>query len=371
VSETNDEVEDVPRSPDPPAAGRREPSTPDPASSRSPESYERLASPVLRAAWLLRTSAIVGVVSSALGALVVPGLHGVASDATIQRWERISAAVGYAMAFLLAGLLLTGAFDLSRTRKVGLVPRALLFFGAPGVLAMLVPAFARPLTNVGSLILVIASLLVVVGGASSGLRSAHTRALAVVQLVLGFAALARVVAWLVSVLFSDNVRAWVVGQTFNSAGIVAEGAAQMLAVAWLSTRRRMASSAVTAVALTGAFLLVWIAGRAGESSPAWQLVLRSGIASQTSAHGALGALEAFFVTASVLLALGCALVPRQLTVVTCGLALALLGRGAFDVPLRALAATAAAVWTALAAVDDRAMWKALTGSREEAKRGER
>jgi len=352
VSETEQRVEaDVPRAPEP-------------ASSRSPESYERLASPSLRAAWLLRTSAIVGAVSSALGAIVVPGLHGIASDATIERWEHVSAAIAYAMAFLLAGLLLTGAFDLSRARKVGIVTRALLFFGAPGVLAMLVPAFARALTNAGSLILVVATLLVVVGGASSGLRTGHTRALAVVQLVLGFAALTRVFAWLLATLFPDSMRVFVVGQTFASAGIVAEGVAQMLAVAWLSTRRRMASSLVTAGALTVAFLIVWVAGRADASSPAWQVVLRSGIGGQTSAHSTLGALEAFFVVASITLALGCALVPRQLTVVTCGLALALLGRGAFDVPLRALAASAAGLWTALAAADDRAMWKAMTESRD-------
>jgi hypothetical protein len=340
------------------------PRAPDPASSRSPESYERLASPSLRAAWLLRTSAIVGAVSSALGAVIVPGLRGVASDRTITRWEHVSAGLAYATAFFLAGLLLTGAFDLSRTRRVGVVSRALLFLGAPAVILMLVPAFARPLTPIGSLILVVAALLVVVGGATAGLRSAHTRALAVVQLVLGFAALTRLVAWLTATLFADSLRAYVVSQTFNTAGVVAEGAAQMIAVAWLSTRRRMSSSLLTAGALIGAFALVWVAGRADASSPAWQYVLRSGIGGQTTTHSALGALEAFFVTASVLLALGCALVPRQLTVVTCCLALALLARGAFDVPLRALAATTAALWTTLAAVDDRAMWKALRQARE-------
>ena len=330
MTETDNDVQaDVPRAPDP-------------ASSRSPESYARLASPALRAAWLLRTSALVGAVASALGAVIVPGLRGVASDATIEHCEKASTILSYATAFLLAGLLLNGAFDLSRTRKVSLWSRALLFFGAPGVLAMLVPAFAHPLSNAGSVILVVATLLVVIGGASSGLRASHTRMLAMVQLVLGFSAVARTVAWLLGTLFSDNLRVWVVSQTFSSAGIVAEGAAQMLAVAWLSTRRRMASSGITAVALTLAFMIVWVAGRAEPSSPAWQLVLRSGIGGQTSAHGALGALEAFFVAASIPLALGCALVPRQLTVVTCGIALALLARGSFDIPLRALAASTAA-----------------------------
>ena len=333
---------------------------PDPASSRSPESYERLASPALRSAWLLRTSALAAIVSSVLGAVIVPGLRGVATDATITKWERVSAAFAYAMGFLLVGLLLTGAFDLSRTRKVGIISRALLFFGAPGVLAMLVPAFVRPLTPVGTIILTCATLLVVIGGASSGLRAPHTRMLAITQLVLGFAGLSRLLSWLLGTLFSDSVRAYTLARTFTSAGVIAEGVAQMLVVAWLSTRRRMSSSALTAVALAASFVLVWIAGRADMSSPAWQYVLRSGLGGQTSAPSTLGALEAFFVAASMLLALACALTRSQLTAVVCALALALLARGSFDVPLRALAAATAALWTTLAAVDDRAMWKSLT-----------
>src|SRR5947209_11219815 len=193
-------------------------------------------------------------------------MHGVATDATITQAEKVAAALAYAMGFLLVGLLLTGAFDLSRTRKVGIVARALLFFGAPGVLAMLVPAFVRPLTPAGSLILVAATLLVVIGGAAAGLRAPHTRVLAIVQLVLGFAGLARLIGWILATVFSDSVRAYSVARTFASAGIFAEGAAQMLVVAWLSTRKRMTSSALTALALAGAFVVVWIAGRADVSS---------------------------------------------------------------------------------------------------------
>jgi hypothetical protein len=330
-------------------------------SSRSPESYERLASPSLRAAWLLRTCALASVASTVLGALVVPGLRGLASDAIITRWELISAALAHAMGLLLAGLLLTGAFDLSRTRKVGYVSRAFLFLGAPGVLAMLVPAFARALTPIGSLILASATLLVVAGGAISGLRAPHTRALAIAQIVLAFAGLSRLLAWVIATLLADSVRAYTVARTFSTAGILSEGLAQMLVVAWLSTRKRMSSSIATALALVGAFMVVWLAGRADVASPTWQLVLRAGIHGQVTPGGGgpLNALEAFFITASVLLALACTFMRGHVAVILCALALALLGRGAFDVPLRALAASVAALWTTLAAVDDRAMWRSL------------
>jgi len=335
------------------------------ASSRSPESYERLASPVLRSAWLLRTSAIVGVLASALGAIIVPGLRGFASDAVITRWEHVSATLAYAMGFLLAGLLLTGAFDLSRARKIGIAPRALLLLGAPGVLSMLVPAFARSLTPVGSIILVVATLLVVMGGASAGLRAPHTRALAAAQLVYAFAAFTRTMGWLLAMVFAESVRAYAVARTFTIAGVVTEGAAQALVVAWLSMRRRMSTSALSAAALLAAFMMVWMAGRTDASSPVWQCVMRSGIAGQVSQTSTLGALEAFFVVASLLLALACAVTAHPLTVVVCAFALALLGRGAYDVPLRAMSAAVAALWTALAASDERALWRALTASREE------
>jgi hypothetical protein len=336
------------------------------ASSRSPESYERLASPVLRSAWLLRTSAIVGVVASGLGAVIVPGLRGIASDKVITSWETIAAALAYAMGFFLAGLLLTGAFDLSRTRKVGLAPRALILLGAPGVLSMLVPAFARALTPVGSMILVIATLLVVIGGASAGLRAAHTRALAAAQIVYAFAAFARLAGWMIATLFADSVRLYVVSRTFTVAGVVTEGIAQALIVAWLSMRRRMSISAMTAIALLASFMIVWTAGRADASAPAWQVVLRAGIAGQVTqvAPSTLGALEAFFVVASLFLALACALMRHPLAVIVCAMSLALLARGAYDVPLRALAATVAAIWTTLAASDERALWKSLTAPRD-------
>ena len=334
-----------------------------PASSRSPESYERLASPALRVAWLLRVSALVGVVSTALGTVVLPGLHGIASDAVITRWEHVSSAFAYAMGLLLLGLLITGVFDFLRARNVGLLPRALIMLGAPGVLVMLMRAFVMPLAPVGTLVLVVATVVVALGGGVVGLRAPHTRVLGLLQLVLALAATLRLTAWLVVALAPDSLRAYTFSRTFGGAGVVAEGGALALVVAWLSTRRRVEIFVGAAIALVCAAALVWVAGRAGPASPSWQLVLRSGLTSPDSGGTALGAIDAFLVAASALLALTCALTPNPLIAVTCAMALALLGRGAFDVPLRALAATVAALWTILAAVDERAMWKALMGAR--------
>jgi hypothetical protein len=50
--------------------------------------------------------------------------------------------------------------------------------------------------------------------------------------------------------------------------------------------------------------------------------------------------------------------------ITATLALALVSRGAFDVPLRALCAAAAAEWAVLACVDEKAMWRTLIEDRK-------
>ena len=333
----------------------------DPQSSLSPESFERLSSPSLRMAWLLRTGALVSIAASVLGSIVVPGLRGLASDAVITRWEHVSAGTAYVMGLLLVGLLLTGALDLMRAPKVALGARAMIFFGASGVVAMLVPAFTHALTVFGSLLLVVATLFVVIGAAAAGIRAPHTRALALVQLALGIAAACRLIGWGMGTMWNDSLRMYSIGRTFSAGGIIAEGVATSVCVTWLSTRRRMSSSIAAAAAILAAFMLVWLLSRAEVSSPVWQNMLRAGITEQVTpgVQATLRTLEAFFITASILLALACVATRSQLTVVVCGLALALLGRGAFDVPLRALAASVAGLWTALAAVDERAMWRVL------------
>jgi hypothetical protein len=50
-------------------------------------------------------------------------------------------------------------------------------------------------------------------------------------------------------------------------------------------------------------------------------------------------------------------------VVVATVALALVSRGAFDAPLRALCAVAAAQWAVLARADERAMWRTLIDDR--------
>jgi hypothetical protein len=56
--------------------------------------------------------------------------------------------------------------------------------------------------------------------------------------------------------------------------------------------------------------------------------------------------------------------PNQAVSVTSSLSLALISRGAFDAPLRALSVICAGVWIILAVSDERAMWRVLAAERE-------
>ena len=91
----------------------------------------------------------------------------------------------------------------------------------------------------------------------------------------------------------------------------------------------------------------------------WQSILHTALADAPGIPPpyALDAFAIFLVPASLLLALVAAAQPQQVVAVVAAVALALVSRGAFDAPLRALCAVAAAQWAALASVDERAMWR--------------
>jgi hypothetical protein len=75
------------------------------------------------------------------------------------------------------------------------------------------------------------------------------------------------------------------------------------------------------------------------------------------------AFATFLVAASLFLALVAAAQTRQVTAVVAAMTLALVSRGAFDVPLRALCAVTSAQWLALACIDGRSMWRTLIDDR--------
>jgi len=120
------------------------------------------------------------------------------------------------------------------------------------------------------------------------------------------------------------------------------------------------------VAIAAAFVVTWGAAQGVHGDARfWQSVLHTALADAAGVPPPYGlnAVATFLTSAGILLALVALLQRTRVTIVVSALALALIARGAFDAPLRALAACAAAIWTMLAAYDERAMWSALMAAR--------
>jgi hypothetical protein len=135
---------------------------------------------------------------------------------------------------------------------------------------------------------------------------------------------------------------------------------------WLGTRGRWGGQLASSLALVGAYLVTrGVASGMHSGASPWQAMLHTALADAPGAPAPLGLepLATFVVPASLLLALVAATLRRQVEAVVATMALTLVSRGSFDVPMCALCAVAAAGWAALASVDERSMWRALLGDR--------
>jgi hypothetical protein len=145
-----------------------------------------------------------------------------------------------------------------------------------------------------------------------------------------------------------------------------EACGQMIAVVWLSSRGRWAGQLGLSLALFGAVGLTYAVAQGMHSGAAlWQAIIHSSLADAPGIPRPyrLDAFAIFLVSSSLLLALVAAAQPNQVAALVAAMALALVSRGAFDAPLRALCAVVAAQWATLAALDGRAMWRTLIDDR--------
>jgi hypothetical protein len=311
------------------------------------------------------------VVSAAMGLVVAPGLRGVAADSIVGPINRIAWALAYFMCGLVAASIILAMSELARASRVPVGARGAVIGATGAVLALSVPALARTLPPPVAIALSIAATMVTFASASVSLGRPHTRAVGIVLLAFGFAALARVTSWEIarSAGETSNVRLYAVSRGVSTAALVIEGLGQMFAAAWLGTRSRLLGQALASAAVVGAFLVTWNAARgAADLAAPWQSALHIALggASGTPQPFGLGAVSIFLVVASILLALVAAVQPRSVAAVVFALSLGLLGRGSFDVPLRGLSATAGALWLMVATIDDRAMWQAILERRRAA-----
>jgi hypothetical protein len=312
--------------------------------------------PILQADAFLRLTAGASVVSAALGLIVAPGLRGVAADAVVDPVNRLAWALAYWMCGLVVAAIVLATFQLARASRLHVLARAVAVGAAAVVVALSLPAIARALPQTIALALGIAASIVCFASASESLRRPQTRAVGVVCVIFAVAALARVTSWEIAEAAgeSSSMGLYGVSRGIATAAWLIEGLGQMFAAAWLGTRSRLLGQALAVTAVIGAFLLTWSASRgASDFAAPWQSALHVALGSAPGLPQPFGlnALAVFLVVASILLALVAAVQPRETAAVVFALSLALLGRGAFDAPLRALSATGGALWLMLATID--------------------
>jgi hypothetical protein len=325
--------------------------------------------PALRASGFLRLTALASVLAAALGIVVAPGLRGIAADTVVEPFNRLAWTLAYFMCGLVITAIMIATFDLARASRIHGVSRAAAIGAAGGVMALSAPALVHPLPPSVSLALSVAACVASLAAAWESARSHHTRAVAIILAAFSLAALGRVVSWEMASVAgeqgSQRLYSWSRGVATGA--LLVEALGQMLAAAWLGTRSRFLGQVLASLAVAGAFLVTWNAARgASDVATSWQSALHVALGGALGLPEPFGmsALAVFLVVASILLALVAAVQPRQVAAVVVALALGLLGRGAFDVPLRALCATAGALWLMVAVTDDRAMWRSLMAARD-------
>jgi hypothetical protein len=326
------------------------------------------ASPLLSAAWLLRVAAFCAVAAATMGVIVAPGVRGNASERAVVESEWASAALAYFLDGVLVALLLWGALELVRTRAIGAFARAALIGAAAAVVAMSSPGLRDRLPVQLALLVAAAAAVAAIAGGYVSARVPHTRALGGVLFALAFASVARLAAWELATAAGERASVQLFGTSriLATAGVLFEASAQMVVVTWLTARSRSAGQLGSTAALVAAFAATWGVARGVHSGASpWQAILHTALADAPGMPPPYGldAVATFLVPASLLLALVTAAQPKQVAGVVAPVALALVSRGAFDAPLRALCAIAAAQWGALACVDERAMWRTLIDGR--------
>lgn len=351
-----------------PAGDLPDPRVAPPVVARNP-----LAQPAaINIAWAgsaLVLTAVVGAAAKILGVVIAPGMRGVASQGTMEAVEILSATLGYTFAALLVALICAGSFELARVRKIGVISRGTVVAVSGLVVALASPAVVQRLHNMAGLALAVVASIIAVVASIGTIRASHTRILGGVLGMFALSGLLRPMSWLLTALANEraSLGLYNAGRSLATVAVVVQALAALLAAAWLGTRSRVRGRFLANGAIVLAFAITYIAARdSGDTPSSVEAVLRGSLSQAAGLplpYG-LSSIAAFLVPATILLALVAVVQRAHPPAVLAALALALLSHGAFDVPLHALAVTAAAQWAMLAMADERTMWSALVRGRE-------
>jgi len=325
-------------------------------------------SPLRSATWLLRTGAITVALAGVIGLIVAPGLRGIARETTVVFWDWAAGTLSCFALITLVALACWGAQSIVRSRPTAVVVRAVLTAGAVAVVPIAVAGLHGRLPQAIAVLLAVVAATAAIAGAWAASSTPHTRALAGVLLALACASLLRIAGWEVAMWASvrGDVALFRSSRMLMTSGVGFEALGQIVAVTWLGTRGRTAGQVASSIALFAAFLLTWGVAKGMQSDCApWQAAVHTALAGAAGVPAPLGVdgLAIFVLPASLLLALAFAVQSGPVVAIVAAAAMALVSRGAFDAPLRALCAVVAAEWAAIAAADERAMWRSFTATR--------
>jgi hypothetical protein len=302
-----------------------------------------------------------------MGVIVAPGLRGNAADVTVHMADGVSAFLAFLLASMLIAVVLGGALQMMAS-STPIAVRAGLVSGGATVVAISFFSLRERLPGQLTVLLASAASVAALAAAYFAARGPHTRATAGVLFAFAFATLARVGAWVAATRAGDsaNMDLFATARNLATAGVVLETAGQVIAFYWLGRRSRAYGQLAAFLAVAAAVGVTLGVAKGGHAdASAWQAVVHSALGDPAGVppSAQLGALATMLVPSSMLLALGVTSQPGQVSVVVASMALALVARGDFDAPLRALCVVAAAQWVTLACVDENAMWTTLLADR--------
>jgi hypothetical protein len=323
--------------------------------------------PTPNRSWLVRATSFVAVAAALTGVIVTPGLRGNASDLNVMLADKASTFLAFLLAPMLIALVLDGALQLVQS-SVPVAVRAGLVGGGAAVVAISFTGLRERLPGQLTVLLAAGASVTALAAAYFAARGPHTRATAGVLFAFAFASIVRVTSWVAATNAGDtaNLKLFALARHLATAGVFLETAGQLIAFYWLVRRSRAFGQLGAFTALVGAVVVTLGVAAGGHTGAApWQAIVHSALGEPPGVPPAawLAALATLLITSSMLLALAVAAQPAQVSVVVASMALALVSRGAFDVPLRALCAVVAAQWAALACVDEQAMWTTLIADR--------
>jgi hypothetical protein len=341
--------------------------------SRAPLTQSAPGAPNLRTAafgWLppggLRIVFVLYFLGTLLETIVAVALRGAATEQVVAGCERVGAWCTVFAALTAVAYTAIGAYQLLRMDDGGLIARTI----AATTLLLATVLVGTGLGNtLPPLIVLAVQLLVSVGAIACvvlATRSLHTRVYAFTLAGWMLVSALRSIGWILAMRNSarggsadDQLEC-----LFGDAIVILEALLVVAFILWLLTRGgpagKLGAYGATASAIVLAIVLLRSASTSTHASMLTQVVrtLSSG-----TVHAALNPVDRFLTLLAFGLALALFAQFRQLPELTIGLALLLVARAHWDMPIAALMAALASVALAHAAISRPSMWVQLAALR--------